>query len=78
VARAAHCAARLEDLAAKTGNPVGETVAAIERCGAARAQGDAGRQREARRQATELMQGAALAGSGSPMTYLFDRMAAAR
>jgi hypothetical protein len=52
-------------------------VAAIVRCGAARAQGDAERQREARRQATELMKGAALAGSGSPMTYLFDRMAAA-
>jgi DNA-binding SARP family transcriptional activator len=77
VARAAQCAARLEGLAAKTGNPVGETVAAIVRCGAARAQGDAERQREARRQATELMQGAALAGSGSPMTYLFERMAAA-
>ena len=76
-ARAAHCAARLEGLAAKTGNPVGETVAAIVRCGAARAQGDAERQREARRQATELMRGAALAGSGSPVTYLFDRMAAA-
>jgi DNA-binding SARP family transcriptional activator len=77
-ARAAQCAARLEGLAAKTGNPVGETIAAIVRCGAARAQGDAERQREARRQASELMQGAALAGSGSPMTYLFDRMAAAR
>jgi DNA-binding SARP family transcriptional activator len=76
-ARAARCAARLEGLAAVTGNPVGETVAAIVRCGAARAQGDAERQREARRQATELMQGAALKGPGSPMTYLFDRMAAA-
>lgn len=76
-ARAAQCAARLEDLVAKTGNPVGETVAAIVRCGAARAQGDAERQREARRQATELMQGAALARSGSPMSYLFERMAAA-
>src|SRR5581483_5664311 len=77
VARAAHCAARLEGLVAKTGNPVGETVAAIVRCGAARAQGDAERQREARRQATELMQGTALARSGSPVTYLFDRMAGA-
>lgn len=77
VARAAHCAERLEGFAGKTGNPVGETVAAIVRCGAARAQGDAEGQREARRQATELMQGAALKGSASPMTYLFDRMAAA-
>jgi len=77
VARAAQCAERLEGLAAKTGNPVGETIAAIVRCGAARAQGDLPRYRDARRQATGLMQGGALKGSASPMTYLFERMAAA-
>jgi DNA-binding SARP family transcriptional activator len=76
-ARAAQCAERLEGLAAKTGNPVGETAAAIVRCGAAHAQGDMPRYRDARLQATGLMQGGALKGSTSPMTYLFDRMAAA-
>lgn len=75
--RAAQCAERLEGLAAKTGNPVGETVAAIVRCGAAHAQGDLPRYRDARRQAAGLMQGGALKGSTSPMTYLFERMAAA-
>jgi tetratricopeptide (TPR) repeat protein len=76
-ARAARCAERLEGLAAKTGNPIGETVAAIVRCGAARAQGDTPRYRDARRQAAALMQDGALKGSSSPVTYLFERMAAA-
>ncbi len=74
VDRVARCAECLERLVAKTGNPVGETFAAIVRSGAELARGDATRFRDARQRALERMRGAALKGSGSPMTYLFDRM----
>jgi len=73
--RATQCAERLEQLAAKTGNPVGEACAAIVRCGVERARGNAARFRDARQQAIDLMQGTVLRGSTSPLTYLFDRMA---
>jgi tetratricopeptide (TPR) repeat protein len=75
IERAARCADRLEQLAAKTGNPVGEASAAIVRSGVERARGNSSRGRDARQQALDLMQGAVLTGSTSPMTYLFDRMA---
>jgi ATP/maltotriose-dependent transcriptional regulator MalT len=75
IERAARCAERLEQLAAKTGNPVGEACAAIVRSGVERARGNAGRHREARQQALQLMEGSVLKGSTSPMTYLFDRLA---
>jgi hypothetical protein len=75
IERAARCAERLEELAAKTGHPVGEACAAIVRCGVERARGDTGRYRDARQQALDLMQGAALSSATSPMTYLFDRLA---
>jgi DNA-binding SARP family transcriptional activator len=74
--RVADCALRLEQLNAKTGNPVGEAFAAIVRAGAEQG-GDTERFRAARRRALDLMQGSVLRGSTSPMTYLFDRMAAA-
>jgi len=72
--RAAGCAERLEQLAGKTGNPVGEAFAAIVRCGVERARGNASRFGAARQQALDLMQGTVLRGSTSPMTYLFDRL----
>jgi DNA-binding SARP family transcriptional activator len=75
IERAARCAERLEQLAARTGNPVGEACAAIVRSGVERARGDTGRYRAARQQALDLMQGAVLRSATSPMTYLFDRMA---
>jgi len=75
IERGARCAERLEQLAAKTGNPVGEACAAIVRCGVERARGDTCRCRDARQQALDLMHGGVLMGSTSPMTYLFDRMA---
>lgn len=75
--RVAGCAQRLEQLAAKTGNPVGEAFAAIVRCGAERAMRDVARSNAARQRALDLMHGSVLRGSTSPMTYLFDRMAAA-
>ena len=75
--RVAQCAERLEQLAAKTGSPIGEAFAAIVRCGAELARGNADRAGDARRQAIDLMQAAALKGSTSPMIYLFDRMAGA-
>lgn len=74
IERAARCAERLEQLAAKTGNPVGEAIAAIVLCGVERARGNANHSGAARQQALDLMQGAVLRGSTSPMTYLFDRM----
>ncbi len=74
--RVAHCAERLEQLAGKTGNPVGEAFAAIVRCGAEQSQDDTARFHAARQRALDLMQGSVLSGSNSPMTYLFDRMAA--
>jgi DNA-binding SARP family transcriptional activator len=73
--RAARCAERLEQLAAKTGNPVGEACAAIVRSGVERARGNAGGHQDARQQALQLMQGSVLKGSTSPMTYLFDHLA---
>ena len=75
IERGARCADLLEQLAAKTGNPVGEASAAIVRSGVERARGNTGRCKDARQQALDLMQGAVLTGSTSPMTYLFDRMA---
>jgi len=78
IERGARCAERLEQLAAKTGNPVGEACAAIVRCGVERARGNTGRYRDARQQVLDLMQGAVLRSSTSPMTYLFDRMAGTR
>ncbi len=75
IERAARCAERLEQLAAKTGNPVGEACAAIVRSGVERARGNTGRHQDARQQALQLMQGSVLKGSTSPMTYLFDRLA---
>jgi DNA-binding SARP family transcriptional activator len=75
IERAARCAERLEQLAAKTGNPVGEASAAIVRSGVERARGNAGGHRDARQQALQLMQGSVLKGSTSPTTYLFDRLA---
>jgi tetratricopeptide (TPR) repeat protein len=75
IERATHCAERLEQLAAKTGNPVGEACAAIVRSGVEHARGNTVRCREARQQASDLMQGAALRNATSPMTYLFERMA---
>ncbi len=77
VDRAVQCAECTERLVMKTGNPVGETVAAIVRSGAERARGDVTRFGDARRRAVEAMRGAALGGSGSPLTYLFDRMTGA-
>jgi ATP/maltotriose-dependent transcriptional regulator MalT len=74
--RAALCAERLEQLAAQTGNPVGEAFAAIVRCGVELARGDTARSSDSRERAIDLMQGTVLKGSNSPMTYLFDRMAA--
>jgi DNA-binding SARP family transcriptional activator len=71
----ASCAERLEQLAAKTGNPVGEAFAAIVRCGAKRRRRETTHFDTARRRALDLMQGSVLRGSTSPMTYLFDRMA---
>ena len=73
--RAARCAERLDQLAAKTGIPVGEACAAIVRSGVERARGNTGGHQDARRQALQLMQGSVLKGSTSPMTYLFDYMA---
>lgn len=75
IGRAARCAERLEQLAAQTGNPVGEACAAIVRSGVERARGNAGGHRDARQQALQLMQGPILRGCTSPMTYLFDHMA---
>jgi hypothetical protein len=75
IERAARCAERLEQLAAKTGNPVGEACAAIVRSGVEHARGNTGRYQEARQQALDLMQGIALTDATSPMTCLFDRMA---
>lgn len=73
--RAARCAELLEQLAAKTGNPVGEACAAIVRSGVERARGNTGGHQDARQQALQLMQGSVLKGSTSPMTYLFDHLA---
>ena len=78
IERVAQCAECLEQLAAKTGNPVGETFAAIVRCGAELARGNTARFQASRQQALDLMQNAVLRGSTSPMTYLFDRMAGMR
>lgn len=75
IERAARCAERLEQLAARTGNPVGEACAAIVRSGVERARGNTGRYQDARQQALQLMQGSVLKGSTSPMTYLFDCLA---
>jgi len=75
IERVAQCAERLEQLAAKTGNPVGEACAAIVRCGVERARNNVSRFGAARQQALDLMQGTVLRGSTSPMTCLFDRMA---
>ena len=75
IERVARCAECLEQLAAKTGNPVGETFAAIVRCGLELARGNTARFQATRQQALDLMQNAVLRGSTSPMTYLFDRMA---
>lgn len=72
--RAAHCAERLEQLAAKTGNPVGEASAAVVRAGVERSRGDERRFDAARRQALERMQGPVLRGAASPLTYLFERL----
>jgi hypothetical protein len=74
IERVAQCAERLEKLAAQTGNPVGETFAAIVRCGVELARGNTARFQASRQQAVDLMQNAVLRGSTSPMTYLFDRM----
>lgn len=76
-ARVAQCAERLESLAARTGNPVGEAFAAIVRCGAELARGNPEGLRDARHRATDLMRTSVLKGSTSPMTYLFDRLAGA-
>jgi hypothetical protein len=54
---------------------VGEACAAIVRCGLERARGNTGGYGDARQQALDLMQGAALRNATSPMAYLFDRMA---
>ena len=75
IERGARCAERLEQLAAKTGNPVGEACAAIVRAGVERARGNAGRYREARQEALDRMQGPVLRDATSPMTYLFDHLA---
>lgn len=75
IERAARCAERLEQLTAKTGNPVSEACAAVVRCGVERARGNTGGHRDARQQALQLMQGSVLKGSTSPMTYLFDHLA---
>jgi tetratricopeptide (TPR) repeat protein len=75
IERAARCAECLEQLAAKTGNPVSEACAAIVRSGVEHARGNTGRYQEARQRALDLMQGTALTDATSPMTCLFDRMA---
>ena len=71
--RATACADSLTGLAAKTGNPIGEAFAG---CGVAGARGDTAHYRQAREQAITLMEKAVSRGSGSPMTWLFDRLAA--
>lgn len=76
--RAANCADRLEQLVAETGNPVGEVAAAIVRAGAERARGDDDRYRYMRQQALDRMQGAVWRGAASPMSDLFERLAAPR
>lgn len=76
VDRAAACADSLTRLAGKTGNPVGEAFAAIVSCGVAGARDDTQLYRKAREQAVTMMEKAASRGSGSPMTWLFDRLAA--
>jgi hypothetical protein len=75
--RVAQCADRLEQLVAKTGNPVGEAFAAVVRCGVERTRADGTRFEDARRRALDLMQAAVKRGSASPLTYLFDRLAGA-
>ena len=75
IERGARCAERLEQLAAKTGNPVGEACAAIARAGVERARGNTGRYGEARQEALQRMQGPVFRGVTSPMTYLFDHLA---
>jgi DNA-binding SARP family transcriptional activator len=76
IERGARCAERLEQLAAKTTNPVGEACAAIVRAGVERARGNPARYRDVRRDALQLMQGPVLRGATSPVSYLFDRLAA--
>ncbi len=75
--RAAASAESLTGLVAKTGNPVGEAFTAIVGCGVAGARGDTQLYRKAREQAIMLMEKAVSRGSGSPMTWLFDRLSTA-
>lgn len=75
IEQADDCTRRLADLVSKTGNPVGQTFAAILNCGIAKARGQHDQARQAREQAIALMEKSISRGSASPMTWLFDRLA---
>ena len=72
--QAAACANSLTGLAAKTGNPIGEAFAVIVGYGVAGTRGDVEQVQRARDDATTKMEKAFSRGSGSPMTWLFDRL----